>query len=67
MNLAIRHAQVVAFDKAGVNHKQIASVEIAAWAFRRSSEPKGMAWVRGDELVQTDRSWFGLFGEVGAT
>jgi 5-methylcytosine-specific restriction endonuclease McrA len=55
----------VSFDKAGVNHKQIASVEIAAWAYRRSSESKGMAWVRGDELAPAEQSWLELF-EAGA-
>ncbi len=55
----------VSFDKVGVNHKQVASVEIAEWAYRRSSESKGMAWVRGDELVQADRTWLSLFSEAG--
>ena len=55
----------VAFDKVGVNHKQVASIEIAVWAYRRSCDSKGMAWVRGDMLVPGDRRWLEVLGEVG--
>jgi hypothetical protein len=46
-----------AFDRCRVLHDLRTTLQITDWAYRQNQEAKGMTWLRGKELVRSDRGW----------